>query len=653
MIDFVRLQGLMKERLEADRSTSSVEAVGATLEEAVASAADMLAKSIKRIEYEIIERGSPGFLGTGKKDWVIRAYKRYERSTESALPSFSSEDFDITAPTEVDEHGQVFVHLYTEGAFLKVTPAKGNGSPASLVMALEALKHRMVREIDEAMVGEVVKAADSEYVRVGEFIANPMNDAMLSVEIVDSEMKGNIYLAPPGPGGCDISSDMILSFLRNNRVVYGINEEAVEAFADRPIYKEMITVAEGTKPQNGRDAYIQYNFPVDQSKIRLRESASGKVDFKELNIIQNVVEGQPLARKVQAERGESGKTVTGKLLPAKNGKDIDIPLGKNVHLADDKLTVISDMNGQVILAGGKINVEPVYTVEGDVNLRTGNIMFLGTVIITGGVEDGFSVKAAGNIEVYGTVGRAELEAEGDVIVHQGISAKGAGLVKAGRSIWARFLENAIVEAGTLVVVSDGIINSKVDANKRILCQGKRASIVGGHLRASEEINAKTIGSPTSGTETICEVGFDPSSKARLDDLQVKKSGLEKELNEVELNLSTLVNIKKQRKSLPEDKEAQLQDFAERRQYLRGELDRNVAEIQQIQTYLNNLKNRGRVSASSKIFPGVKIVIRDMREDIKSEYRATTFVLENSLIRATKYEETEEELKGRPDGYSSD
>jgi uncharacterized protein (DUF342 family) len=52
------------------------------------------------------------------------------------------------------------------------------------------------------------------------------------------------------------------------------------------------------------------------------------------------------------------------------------------HVADDQLTIIADMKWSVVISGGKINVEPVYTVQGDVNLRTGNIIFLGTVIIT-------------------------------------------------------------------------------------------------------------------------------------------------------------------------------------------------------------------------------------------------------------------------------
>jgi uncharacterized protein (DUF342 family) len=652
MIDFVQLQQKMKERLERDRTIRSVEAEGETLEEAVYNAATLLGTSVKKLEYEIIERGNPGFLGTGKKNWRISAYEKAEEKESAAILETGEPELVIATPIIEDRDGEVFVHFGPEGAFLKVTAPKGRGRRATEKQAMEALTRRAVRDIDESLVAKLVKEAAGEYVLVGSFIQNPANDAIITVDIADQEMKAYIYVTPPGPGGCDLSAETILSFLRNNRVVYGIKEDVLQEFTDKPKYKEMVLVAEGSRPVNGRDAYIQYNFDTDQSKIKLKEGTNGRVDFKELNIIQNVVEGQPLARKVPAERGVPGKTVTGKVIPAKNGKDIPMPLGKNVHVGDDQLTIIADMNGQVVISGGKINVEPVYTVQGDVNLRTGNIIFLGTVIITGNVEDGFSVKAAGNIEVHGTVEKAELDAEGDIIVHQGITGKSSGFVRAGRSIWARFIENAIVEAGNMVVVSDGIINSQVNANKSIICQGKRANIVGGRLRAAEEINAKVLGSPVSGTETICEVGFDPKSKEKLDQLLVKKDSLDKQLEDIELNLRTLISIKKQRKSLPEDKEAYLQELMERRQFMIRDIQAVTEEITSIQNYLNTLKVRGKVSASSKVYPGVKIIIRDAKEDVKNEYRAVTFVLENNLIRVTKYEEPDEESKRGPDGYTT-
>jgi uncharacterized protein (DUF342 family) len=441
------------------------------------------------------------------------------------------------------------------------------------------------------------------------------------------------------------------TFLKNNKVYFGIDLDYLRDFADKPLYKERVVIAEGLAPVNGRDAYLQYNFETNH-KVRIREGANGRVDFKDLKIIQNVVEAQPLAKKIPPEQGIPGRTVTGNPLPARDGRDIALPLGKNVHVGDDKVTIIADMNGQVVETNGKINVEPIYTVDGDVDLKTGNIIFLGTVVITGNVVDGFSVKAAGNIEVNGTVEKADLDAEGNIIVHQGITGRGKEIIRAGKSLMARFIENTMIEAGDSVIASDGIINSRVDAGKRIICQGKRATIVGGRLRASEEINAKVLGSPTAGTETICEVGVDPKTKELLTQLTEKKAALEKQFEDIKLNIQTLINIKQQRKSLPEDKEAYLQELDEKRMETIADIKKNTEAIEKAQDLLNNLKSRGRVSASSKVYPGVRVIIKDAKEDVRTEYRAVTFVLEDGLVQVTKYEEPDEETMRGLDGNLS-
>jgi uncharacterized protein (DUF342 family) len=191
----------------------------------------------------------------------------------------------------------------------------------------------------------------------------------------------------------------------------------------------------------------------------------------------------------------------------------------------------------------------------------------------------------------------------------------------------------------------------VDAGKRIICQGKRATIVGGRLRAGEEINAKVLGSPTAGTETICEVGEDPKTKELIVQLTEAKTALEKQLEELKLNMQTLINIKKQRKSLPEDKEAYLQILDKKRVDLMTDLQRNAEDIEKAQDLLGHLQARGRVSASSKVYPGVRVVIKDAIEDVRSEYRAVTFMLEDGLVKISKYEEPGIEAGG-PDGYST-
>jgi uncharacterized protein (DUF342 family) len=649
MIDFVKLQQLMKNQLEEDRHIHTVDTGGPTLEAALSEAGTLLDLPVRHLEYEVIERGFSGFFGTGKKNWKIRAYGR---STESVtktggLGGVTSEE-EIAATVTVNKQGEVFVRLSPEGALLKVNAPAGSGKAVTVEMAMLALADRNVNDIDEKLVHTVVQKAEGEYIRVGGFTRNYSHDSSIRVEIIDQDMKANIIVEPPGQGGCDLSSDIIENTLRNNsHIVVGIKKDVIDSFIDHPVYKIPVLVAEGIKEVNGKNASIEYLFKTN-SKVQLRENREGRVDFKDLQIIQNVVENQPVAKKIPAEEGVKGRTVRGAYLPAKDGVDIPLPLGKNVHASEDGMMILADINGQVMLASGVVSVEPIFLIQGNVGLKTGNIIFLGNVIVTGNVEDGFSVKAAGNIHIKGTVESAELEAEGEIVVGQGISGKTTGTVKAGKAIWARFIENAIIEAGTMVVVSDGIINSQVDANKRIVCQGKRARIVGGRLRACEEINAQVIGSSAGGTETICEVGIDPKIKEVLEQLASQKALREKELESVQAEIQGLINIKAQRKSLPEDKEFLLSELMDQRNSLVSELLKINNEINKQQEAQDSIQTKGRVSASNMIYPGTKIIIRDVVQDIRSDYRSVTFVLEDGLIRAGKYEEPDEEVKKGPE-----
>jgi len=656
MVNLEKIREVMVAQLEEDKSRVFVEVNGITLEEALSNASIQLGISVRKINYEVLQKGTNSFFSMNKKEWIIRAYEMHKKSKkidQQADDQQSDSGNNDYSPVTENRNGNVYVFCASDGVYIKAVPHMGNGIPVTVKDALDKLRDRNITTISEEILRPIIKTPKSEYVKVGMYKHNPGNDAMMSVNITDQDMKAFLYASPPGEGGGDLSADMIVTFLKNNRIAAGIDEKRIQEFQDNPVYKQDYLVAEGIKPQDGADAKIVYNFETDRSKVKLKESASGKVDFKDLNLVQNVVEGQPLAQKVMAERGKGGKTVTGKYLEAKNGHDVPIPMGKNTRLAEDGLTIIAETNGQVLILNNKINVEPVLNIEGDVSLKTGNIMFLGTVFISGSVDDGFSVKASGNIEVKGTVGRSELDAEGDIVVSQGITGKGDGFIRSGKSIWSKFIENTRVEAGEFVIVTDGIINSQVSANRKILCQGKRAAIIGGNLSASEEIHAKTLGSIGGGSETILNVGFDPRSKERLDALTLNKQKAEKELEDIQLNFNTLSAMKKQKKDFSEEKEASLKKYGERQYILQTEIEECDIEIKQIQDYLNTLKTRGRVSASVKVYAGVKIIIRDISEEVRSDCKATTFYLENGLVRYGKYQGPDEDMKKVPGGYTTD
>ena len=63
-------------------------------------------------------------------------------------------------------------------------------------------------------------------------------------------------------------------------------------------------------------------------------------------------------------------------------------------------------------------------------------------------------------------------ASGNIVVQSGIFGKGEGFIKAGKSLWAKFINDATVEVEENVIVTDSIVNSNVTAMKNIVLRGK-------------------------------------------------------------------------------------------------------------------------------------------------------------------------------------
>ncbi len=643
----------MAEMYERDKEINFVEVRADTLDEALADAAVQFNTKVSNLEYEVMEKGFEGFMGIAKRPWNIKVYQNPESLRK--IVKFKSASimggFDEEEEKPVSKDGIYYVHHFDNEIALKVVLPRGNGKPVDFNTLLNDLKRPDTTSVDESLVKKYAKeGTDNQYQLIGKYNRVPSNDAVFVIDIAKDNMTATCTINPPSLGGADVTPEQIKNSLVTQGVVAGISDEKINALVDSPIYNEPVVVAEAVLPVDGHDAYMVYNFETDRSKIRAKEAANGQVDFKELNLIQNVVEGQPLAQKILPEQGKAGKTLFGNYLEAKNGRDINIPVGKNVKVDTDGRTVIAEINGQVLILNGKICVEPVMELDG-VNVKTGNITFLGTVVVKGSVEDGFDIKASGNIEVSGTVGKCRLESDSDIIVSSGVIGKDEGEIICGGSLWAKFIQNTKVHVEENVIVTDSIMNSDISAQKKIILQGKRAQITGGHLFATEYVLAKNIGSNGGGTETVIEVGYDPKAKHRLEELIEMQNNNVKKLEEIELDIATLENMKKVRRSLPKEKEENLQHLVEQKNGIIAENTNFNDEIGKIQTRLRELKNIGKVYVSGTVYAGVKIWVRDEKDEVRADAKNLTFYYENGFVRRGKFEKPSSDDIKEPEGYS--
>ncbi len=657
MLDLETFRARMLEEVERTKAVKSVQVTGHSLEDALNQASIELSRPLKSIEYEILDKGKQGLVGIGKTPCRIVAYESLKFSKDGKKKSSEPGEIsglsldDKEAPSHLN--GRYSIRFSTGGeVLLKVFPPEGDGLAVEMGEVLGQLQSRQVLDIDMQILTSVVKQADQIWVKVGKFEYIPGNDAMVSLHISEDEMKAHISIQKPGLGGMDVSANDIMDSLLGRGVVHGILEDKIQEIESFPDYDEPILVAQGTPAKPGDDAKILYNFETSPEKIKMQDEEDGSVNFKELHQIQNVAKGQMLLNKIPPSKGVDGQSIFGVIKPAKDGHDVSFPIGKNISIIDNSKAV-ADVDGHVILKSEKVCVETLLIIQGNVDLKTGNIDALGSVEIRGDIEDGYSVTAQGNLAVNGYVGKANLKAGGDIIVSKGINGgedDEFGRIIAGKSIWSLYIQNARVEAGEYVIVSSGIVNSDISAQKKVLCKGRRARIVGGHVCASEEINAVIFGS-TSGVKTILEVGFDPVARDEMNKLQSIRDELDEKRSTIHVSLQGLirqvqvrrVKLSDQKKKLFSSLRLQFKDINERI----GQLDK---KIDKLRVYLDSLLTNGRMSASNKIFSGVILRFKDVEYTVRTAHEhAVSFVLDGEYIRMMKYQDIEEDIerkKGR-------
>ena len=67
MVTFDQVQAFMKAQAAEDKTSKHVQASGATLEESLQQASIELGLALKKMEYEVLEKGAKGTFGFGKK----------------------------------------------------------------------------------------------------------------------------------------------------------------------------------------------------------------------------------------------------------------------------------------------------------------------------------------------------------------------------------------------------------------------------------------------------------------------------------------------------------------------------------------------------------------------------------------------------------
>ena len=229
------------------------------------------------------------------------------------------------------------------------------------------------------------------------------------------------------------------------------------------------------------------------------------VDHRRRSPFIIVRKDQALAKLKRMQVGKEGTNVLGEPISFQVLKPATVIQGVNTRMEGNFL--LSEINGQLAVIKGVVNVKTTLTIKGAVGYRTGNIIFPGDVLIDGPVMDGFKIISGGSVVIKQTFDVTEAITKGNLRVAGGIIGRGRGMLKVGGDIKTHFIENCRVACRKTVSVEAEVINSSV-YTMETLVMGEKGRIVGGEVYAVKGVTTGYIGKKTGKAARIhCGIDF--------------------------------------------------------------------------------------------------------------------------------------------------
>jgi len=456
-------------------------------------------------------------------------------------------------------------------------------------------------------------------------------DASLAIIISEDYMSATASITP-AHGGKWITKEDILKELEERGVKAGFLYDEIDQVVEAG-QASRHPVAAGTPPTPGEDSQFVSLLPEGREMVP-QVNEGDTADYRNLGDLVSVSLGDPIMRRTPPTKGIPGVNILGVEIPTSDG--VEIPWAENLT------NVACDLNDADLLLAGcsgfpvsvphGIIVEPVLKLK-RIDLSTGNVRVKGALEIEGDVTEGMLVTATEWITVGGIVEAARVEAGGDIEIKGGVighsklslakseGLSGAAQVKAGGRVSVQFAENALITAGTEIVVQHLVMQSELTSAGTITVGetgGRKGHIIGGLCRAAALVHAIVIGSH-AGVPTVIEVGVDPALNQKL---SFVKDTLEEKNARLEELTKTLAYVRENPGSM-EPGLFQLKEKVYAK--LQGEIAELTGEKKRLQKRME-INAQARVEVERDAFLGVQVRIGSAALQIEDDLLAPTFTL---------------------------
>ncbi|WP_221564362.1 DUF342 domain-containing protein [Alkalihalobacillus sp. TS-13] len=421
-----------------------------------------------------------------------------------------------------------------------------------------------------------------------------------------------------------VTVEDFLIFLEESGIIHGVLRAEIENIVeDIEHWTEPVIVAKGTKPDAGEDGYIKPLIFNGGSSI---DEQADFIDLRSFTDIPSVQKGERIAEIIPHTDGTPGLDVKGETVPAKSGRAIKLKKCKNANIDHPSNGIYASADGQVSYQKRAVNVFPVYEVKGDLDLKTGNLSFVGNIHIHGDVPSGYTISAEGDIRISGIVEASDLKAGGSIFIRNGIAGHGKSFIEAGCDLHTGYINQGNLKvSGDLYVRLINYSDVLVDGN--IFCQKGKGIIFGGRVSAGGDIFVNQTGTDVM-TKTLLYLGT-PAH------ILEKSTHLSSHIALEEENLKKLEKLKASIES---------KDLAKRTNQERLLLLKVRNTYQQTERLLNGLKKEleevkedikplhdQTLVVNGVMHPGVEVTFGKYKRVLPHEYKAVELKLVSSEI----------------------
>jgi hypothetical protein len=436
-------------------------------------------------------------------------------------------------------------------------------------------------------------------------------DSTVAVQVSDDKMTAYIIISGPLNGGREIAVEDAVAELEANAVAAEIDHGSIASAITGKVYNQRVPVAKGTKPINGIDGAITYNYECT-GVLSAKKNERDEMDYKDLGLVKNILSGTTIATITHPTEGEDGIDVCGVHHKAMPGKAAKFLVGKGARLTEDERAIVAEFDGNLRWSKDHFTVEEVLLIGEDVGPATGNVDFLGDVQVKGNVLEGFTVKSKKNILINGTANNATLIAEGNIDIKMGsvnseLTSKGD--IKVG------FCENSTIDCG-------GDLTSASFVACDVFCHGTTFAIsgkgimIGGKMTCLKGMVFNTVGSE-SYTKTRLTLGNGAILAEEKLELEKKEAKLTEEIGKLVQLIEMLNAAKKKNGSIPRQSEDMLATAIRNRFKNSAEIKQITKRIAEIEmSFLDNAYLN--IEIRKSVWPGVTVRIGALSKKIEQK-----------------------------------